>query len=153
MSWLIAVTLLVLLTDQFTKVLIRRALSNGESISIIDQFIQLKIVENSGGAFGIFPGSQIFLFIISSIVIAVAFFYWLSNRPNALVVTLSFGLIIGGALGNMIDRLMYRNVTDFIDFKFWPVFNIADLAIVLGMILFLNSYLKDERDNGLDRRK
>ena len=143
---LIIVALLIIIFDQFTKTIIRKNLSSGETVSIIDGFVQLKGVENSGGAFGLFPGSHIFLLSISVIVVVIAVIYWLTNRPNEMIMTISFGLIIGGALGNMIDRLLFNNVTDFIDFRFWPVFNIADLAIVVGMILFLNSYLKEEKD-------
>ena len=149
---LVVVALIVIGADQFTKAIIRRNLSIGETFSIIRGFVQLKGVENPGGAFGLFPGSQIFLLAVSIIVVIVAVIYWMLNRPNEPIVTMSFGLIVGGAIGNMIDRFLFNNVTDFIDFRYWPVFNIADLAIVIGMILFLNAYLKDEK-RARDRSK
>jgi len=144
---LIAISFLVFVFDQFTKVIIRQNLSNGEIISIIDGFVQIKGVDNPGGAFGFFPGSKIFLLTVSIVVVIIAVIYWQMNRPNERVLTISFGLIIGGALGNMLDRFLFSNVTDFIDFRYWPVFNIADLSIVLGMIFFLNSCLKNEGDH------
>ena len=138
MAYLIAV--IILAVDQITKYIIRVNFDYGESIPIIEDIFHLTYVTNPGGAFGIFQDLTIF-FIVSSVVIIVAFPFILKNIPELdsenILYKLSLGLIIGGAAGNLIDRVFFGYVIDFFDFQIWPVFNVADSAVVVGcFILF-----------------
>lgn len=136
--------LLVVVTDQLSKLWIRSNLAPNQSTWDIG-FFRLTYTQNTGAAFGLFQGSSLILAIIAiigGIVILFLVFFMRRRLPilNTLLVRVSLGLILGGILGNLIDRLRYGgNVTDFIDFRFWPAFNIADSSTVVGA--FLLAYL------------
>ena len=92
-------------------------------------------VTNTGAAFGLFPDrGAIFMAIAVVVVVVIAIYYWHMPAGQWLI-KLSLGLQLGGAAGNLIDRVQYGHVVDFIDFKFWPVFNLADTSIVIGVSL------------------
>ena len=133
------VALLIVVADQLSKVWIRSNLATGQSLPETG-FFQLTHVQNSGGAFGLFQGQSFPLTILASIVIAILLFYvffishrfpFLDNMPGKAVL----GLVLGGAIGNLIDRLRFGYVTDFIDVGIWPAFNIADSAVTVGVII------------------
>ncbi len=135
--------LLVVATDQLSKSWIRSNLAAGESLPETG-FLRLTHVRNTGSAFGLLQDQVLLLPIVAFIGIAVLLFFvlfrhrrfpFLSTMPAKLV----FGLILGGTVGNLIDRLNYGYVTDFIAIGRWPAFNIADSAVVVGAILI--SYL------------
>jgi signal peptidase II len=136
--------LLVIIADQLSKLWIRSNLALGESIPETG-FFRLTHIQNTGAAFGIFQDHSLILAIIAiigSVVILflVLFMYHRFYILNTILGKLSLGLILGGTVGNLIDRLKYGgNVTDFIDFSFWPAFNIADSSTVVGA--FLLAYL------------
>jgi signal peptidase II len=140
------VTVLILLLDQATKLRVKSNLNIGESISVLGDFFRITLVTNPGAAFSLSLGSNAvnrLFFIISSSLAIVIFLYLLSKR-NRRIVQYAYALILGGAVGNLIDRIAYGAVIDFFDFKFftfimerWPVFNIADSAIVLAVMLLL----------------
>ncbi len=105
-------------------------------IAVIDQiskFIAPEVVQNTGAAFGLFKNSGIFLIIISIIVILAVFYYY-KKIPAKGFAPLFTGLILGGAVGNLIDRIALGFVRDFIDLRIWPAFNIADAALTVGVI-------------------
>ncbi|MFQ5987409.1 MAG: signal peptidase II [Dehalococcoidia bacterium] len=146
--------LIVLASDQVSKFLIRANMSPGQSIPE-DGLFRITYVTNVGGVFGILS-NQAFLVILTTVVgIAAILLY--SRYPifNRMLVKISLGLLLGGALGNLIDRLSLGWVVDFIDIGFgqyrWPTFNLADSAIVLGVILLLYYLIflvrKEERLN------
>ncbi len=131
--------LLLLAADQLSKLWIRSNLAIGESLFEVG-FFRLIRVHNSGAAFGLFQGQSFLLTIIALVGVAAlllyAFFFhhrfpFLDNRLGKL----ALGLVLGGTVGNLIDRVYLGYVTDFIDFNFWPAFNIADSAIVVGVII------------------
>ena len=129
---------MVLLADQFTKSLVLRNLSVGEMwnpISPLRSLVTVTHVTNTGAAFGLFREYGLFFAIVAVIVVVgiIAFYRCLPPRQNLL--TLSLGLQLGGALGNLLDRIRLGSVVDFIDFKIWPVFNLADTAIVAGVCM------------------
>jgi signal peptidase II len=135
------ITPLVIATDQMTKVWIRSHLAVGES-SPVTGWLHLTHVNNTGAAFGIFQGQSFPLTLVGMLGICVLLLYafFLYRRLPFLNNTLSevaLGLILGGTIGNLIDRLRLGYVTDFIDFHFWPAFNVADSAIVVGAIMFV----------------
>ncbi len=131
---LIAVAALVIGLDQLTKWLVRTNMEVGESIPS-EGIFRLTYTTNTGGAFGIFA-SQTFLLAVAAIIGVLVFLIYLRYIPlESTLLKVGLGLDLGGAIGNLIDRLRFSEVTDFIDVGAWPVFNIADSAIVVGTIL------------------
>ncbi|MDF1543050.1 MAG: signal peptidase II [Anaerosomatales bacterium] len=124
----------VVLVDQWVKTVVRGALRPAESIPVIDGFFHITHVRNTGAAFGLMPGQRS-LFILTSLLVLVAIaLYWWRARPRSFVLALSLGLVSGGAIGNLIDRVVAGRVTDFFDFRVFPVFNVADMGIVVGAV-------------------
>ncbi len=124
----------VLILDQVTKALVRARLSEGETWPEGFELIRLAHVENSGAAFGILQGGGPFL-IASSIIGAVIVLIFLrAVPPGDRLYEAALGLVLGGALGNLIDRVFRGTVTDFIDPTHYPAFNVADSSIVVGVI-------------------
>lgn len=144
---LIALTLalVVFILDQATKRLVENSMRIGESIIALDGVLRLTYIKNPGGAFGILDGSQLVLIIGSFVAVAAVLWMLLAGPPSRLTV-LGCGLILGGAAGNLLDRLMAGDVTDYLDLEFWPlqqwpIFNAADTAIVAGVLALLFSTL------------
>lgn len=125
----------VVLLDQFSKAYIRHLLAPGETISVLPGIFSLTHIQNSGAAFGILPNRRLFFLIVTFIVIALIIFYYRQLHPREYFVKVAMGMTLGGALGNLIDRTSTGLVTDFLDFRFWPVFNLADSFITIGFIL------------------
>lgn len=136
------ISLIVLLIDQLTKILVLKYLKSIGSLPIIKNIIHFTYVENRGAAFGILQNQRLFFIIITFIVVGFIVFYFHKKDyyPKPMMIGLS--LIVGGAIGNLIDRILYGFVVDFIDFRVWPVFNMADSAIVIGQILIVYVILK-----------
>ena len=128
--------------DQLTKILITKALSLHQSVPLIRGVLHLTLVRNRGAAFGIFK-DQAPLFILASLIAIILISVQLKKDKRKIfsMYTLSLSLILAGALGNLADRLLFGYVIDFIDFRIWPVFNIADSAITIGAILLGYSIL------------
>lgn len=129
----------VISLDQYTKHLIRTNLPIGESLSPIPalaNILSFTHIQNQGAAFGLFPAaSSVFLVVAIVVVLIISFFSGQLARSSALL-RLAFGLQLGGAAGNLIDRLMQQGqVTDFINFHVFAVFNVADMSVVVGTIL------------------
>lgn len=139
------IVVLIAFFDQITKILITKNLPFGTSKVVVKNIVYFTHVKNTGGAFSIFQGKQL-IFICISIVI-IAFLIWaifLTKTKNHKKIILT--LILGGALGNLIDRLFRGYVIDFIDFRFWPVFNVADSFITIGIVLFIVVFILEGRD-------
>jgi signal peptidase II len=124
----------VVLLDQAVKAIVRNSLHPSESIPVIEGFFHLTHVRNAGAAFGLMPGQRPLFILTSLLVLAAIALYWWRARPRSLVLALSLGLVSGGAIGNLIDRVVAGRVTDFFDFRVFPVFNIADMAIISGAV-------------------
>lgn len=131
----------VVALDQATKRIVSGGMARGESIPVLGSFFRLTHVENPGGAFGLFRDSGSIFTVLS--FVAVIFLFWTVHRyPARLMGTrIALGLVLGGAVGNLIDRVRMHRVVDFFDVGFgdlrWPVFNVADVAVVLGVAMFL----------------
>lgn len=135
--WIVAATIII---DQLTKFLVVKYMTIGQSISIIDQFLYITSHRNEGAAWGILQGKMLFFYVVTLIVIGVVIL-WIRRldvkKEKLLVIALS--LILGGAIGNFIDRVMYQHVVDFIDTYIFgynfPIFNVADSALCIGVFL------------------
>ncbi|MBI2447711.1 MAG: signal peptidase II [Candidatus Omnitrophica bacterium] len=133
--WLILIVILVL--DQATKYLASINLLEGETIPVINGIFHITLVHNRGAAFGLFQAHS-GVFVVLSIIVASLILYlnyrWVNKGT---LVTCVLALIVGGAVGNLIDRLRLGYVVDFLDFRIWPVFNVADSAISIGTIVLI----------------
>ncbi len=131
--------------DQLTKFLARYFLRESKSIEVIKGVFGFTLTENTGVAFGLFSEyGRIWPCVSLLIILLIVFYVWRVEIERWLLVV-SLSLIVGGALGNLIDRLLYQAVTDFIDFRIWPVFNLADAELVLGIFLLLAYLVHEER--------
>lgn len=137
---LITVTTIVFL-DRFTKIYFSDALLLSESWPVIRGIFHVTLVHNTGIAFGLFKNQGIVFIIIPLIAIILLIFnvYYYRNNQQELSRTyiVAFSLILGGAIGNLIDRIYFGYVIDFLDFRIWPVFNVADSAITIGAAIIL----------------
>ncbi len=141
---LFLVAAIVVVFDQVSKYLISALMELGQSVTIIDSFLYITYVRNPGAAFGMFPYQTAFFITVTVVVTALIVYYYqvLSNDHRWLRFGLS--LQLGGALGNLVDRVRGGYVVDFINFTIWPpVFNLADSAIVIGIGIFLIAFLRD----------
>ena len=137
---------LVIITDQLSKLWIKSNLAIGESVFEIG-FFRLTYVQNTGSSFGLFQNQNLILSIVAITGACIVLFlvFFMRHRVEILNTTLgklSLGLIFGGTVGNLVDRLRFGYVIDFIDFGFWPAFNIADSAVTIGVIIFAYSILR-----------
>lgn len=146
------IALIVIAVDQITKLAVVKWMEVGESIPLIDSFLYLTSHRNAGAAFGILENQRIF-FIVTTLVVVIAIIYMLEKeRQINRVSSIALSLIMGGAIGNFIDRLFSGKVVDFIDIYIftydYPIFNVADSAIVIGVFLFILDMLVLSRKNG-----
>jgi signal peptidase II len=124
---------------------VQGAMSPGESIPVIPGFLSITYIRNAGGAFGILGGSQVLLLIGSAVAVGVVLWMLIAGQRSRLA-TLACGLILGGAAGNLLDRLTTGEVTDYVHFSFWYVFNAADAAITIGVAtLLLSTFRMQEK--------
>lgn len=143
------IALISLIIDQIVKILVSNYLILGQTTKIINNFFYLTYVQNTGAAFSILIGYRYILIIITLIFLYYLYKYTKKQtNPNKLAI-LSYGLLLGGIIGNLIDRIIYGYVIDYLDFMIFnynfPIFNLADTFIVIGcIILVINSYAKGE---------
>ena len=137
MRTLYCVAGIVLLSDQLTKLLAVLFLKPLTSIPILPNIFHLSFVENTGIAFGFFQGHSGFLTVLITVSVLGLLICSVFFKNQSLPHRLAYGFILGGALGNLIDRLRLEHVIDFLDFRIWPVFNIADSFITIGVMLFI----------------
>ena len=131
----------IVAVDQFTKALVMKSMVPGQSIPVVQDVFHWTYVLNPGAAFGILSNQRAFLLMTgAALIVAAAYFYPLLKKSGSL---LQFGTtaILGGAVANLIDRVQTGYVVDFFDFRIWPVFNVADIAIVVGMGLMIYAIL------------
>ena len=141
LHWDKALFLVVVALVQFTKNIVMRSMVPGQSIPLIQDVFHLTYVLNPGAAFGILSNQRMFLLITGAVLIAAtAYFYPLLKKSDGCL-KLGATSILSGAVANLIDRVQTGYVVDFFDFRIWPVFNVADIAIVLGMGFMIYSIL------------
>ena len=137
---------LIVLSDQISKALILKHLPRHHSIPIIAGLFDITHIRNPGGAFGLMASMSptvrtvVFLFI-SSLAVGLILYFYIKTPPSQALLATGFALIFGGAIGNLIDRVRFGNVVDFLDIYLgnlhWPAFNIADSAITVGIFIFI----------------
>ena len=140
----------VFAVDQGLKSIVETSMWLNQSIPVIDGVLHLTYIENSGGAFGLLAGSQVLLMVGSAFALGVVAWMLLAQPPTR-TMTVGGGLVLGGAAGNLIDRLFSGGVTDYLDLRVWPIFNLADVAIVCGVgLLVVNALFppKEDRTEG-----
>lgn len=140
------IALAIFVLDQVTKYLVLRNLEVNEAwnpIPALRPFVTITHVTNTGAAFGILPDKGTFFILVAVLVIVGILVYYRYLPADRLLVRASLGLQLGGALGNLLDRLRYGHVVDFVDFKIWPVFNVADSAIVVGVLILAYHLLRE----------
>jgi signal peptidase II len=135
------IAIFVFILDRGVKALVDGSMQLGESIPLIPGFLSLTYIKNDGGAFGILGGSRLVLLLGSAVAIGVVLWILLSGSSSRLT-SFGCGLILGGAAGNLLDRLATGEVTDYVHFSFWYIFNAADAAIVVGVAILLLSTLR-----------
>lgn len=151
----------VIVLDQASKIIVKHTMLIGEPVQVLGSFFQLTYVENSGMAFGIQIDNRIMFSFLSLFALSLVIYYLIKSRKEHPLLQIALSLILGGAVGNIFDRMVYGSVVDFLDFEFfdislptikflfinfegyhmtrWPVFNIADSAVTCGMILIVIS--------------
>jgi signal peptidase II len=136
------VAILILVTDRITKGVVIDNLRPGESwnpVAALERWVSLTYVTNTGAVFGLFPDYGVIFMVIAVVVIVGIIFYYRVYYRHLMgaqwLIQISLGLQLGGALGNLMDRLRYGHVVDFIDFKVWPVFNVADSSLSVGVAI------------------
>ncbi|MGM8214399.1 signal peptidase II [Bacillaceae bacterium W0354] len=143
--------LVVVIFDQITKFLIVGNMKIYESIEVIPGFFYITSHRNSGAAWGILEGKMWLFYIVTVVVIGVIIYYMQMYKHEHPLINIGFALILGGAIGNFIDRLRIQEVVDFLDFIIFsydfPIFNIADSALTVGVIIVIILILYDEIKN------
>ena len=142
--WLFVLPLAVVILGQFSKYIVVENMALGESIPIIEEVFHLTYILNPGAAFGMFAHNRLFFIAIAVIVIGIIIWARREILASPWEVKAGCGLFLGGAIGNLIDRARQGLVIDFFDFRIWPVFNIADIAICIGVGLIIWNLLKTE---------
>lgn len=139
--WLAA---LVVLLDQLTKNIVVKMMTEGQSIPIIHDVFHLTYILNPGAAFGMFAYSRTFFICVALLVLVIVWWFRSEILVEPLCVRVGTALFVGGAVGNLIDRAENGMVVDFFDFRFWPIFNVADIAICVGVGLIIWNLLQTE---------
>jgi signal peptidase II len=142
---LVAVAAAAVLADQLTKMIVSSALALGEEVHVIGP-LSIHHVQNSGIAFGLFPTATEVVIFLTGIAVAwmLAFFARSGSRHPILPVAL--GLLLGGSISNLVDRVRLGHVTDFLDLRYWPAFNLADTFIVAGVAVLICALLLADRE-------
>ncbi len=144
-------TTIFFLIDISSKYIISKIVTLGNSIDIIKDFLRISYVKNTGAAFSILDGNTLLVTIIGIVIIIMIIWYLYKNKVNKMIDKIGYSLILGGSIGNLFDRVCYGYVRDFIDIQIgeynYPIFNLADSFIVIGVILLLISAWRDKHGN------
>jgi len=160
LQWLslVAIALAAIVADQVTKHVVASNLFLGEGLHVVGPF-WIRHVQNSGIAFGLFASATPAVIVLTGIAVAWMLIYFARSGARHPVLPIALGLVIGGSVSNLADRVRLGFVTDFLDFRYWPAFNLADSFIVIGVAILLGALLLAEReprparDNGVPPRR
>ena len=149
----LAAAAVTLLLDAVTKLAVYHLLPlNGRPRPVLGQLLRWNHIHNSGAAFGLFPGNRFFFVAVSAISAAVILYVVLTHRYRSALVLAGFGMILGGAVGNLANRIWLGVVVDFIDMGIgrlrWPIFNVADMGVTLGVVVLGLGLLREDRIGG-----
>lgn len=140
------IAFLIIFLDQLTKYLVKSNLSIGQSIPVIKNFFSITLIKNFGIGFGMLnnPAARWILVCITIVIIGIILYYY-KQIPEKYLPLIAAALVLGGAIGNLIDRILLGFVIDFLDFTVWPAFNIADSAVTVGVIGLIIYFIKDKK--------
>ena len=146
-QWLLlaAIAVAAVIADQVTKHLVAGNLSLGEGLHVVGP-LTIRHVRNSGIAFGLFSNGTAGIIVVTAIAIGWMLAYFARSGARHPVLPVALGLVIGGSLSNLADRVRLGFVTDFIDFRYWPAFNVADSCIVIGVGILLAALVLTEKE-------
>lgn len=138
----------VVVIDQWSKYYVQTHMSLGMSIPLIPSVFHLTYILNPGAAFGILENQRTFFVIVGLLMIGAVVYLYPRIPANMRLLRIGTGLMMGGAVGNVIDRIQTGHVVDFFDFRIWPIFNIADIAIVVGVscIIYTLLFIAEKKD-------
>lgn len=143
------ITCIVLLIDQIVKIIVNNCMTLYDEIKLIPNFFSIYYVKNTGAAFSILENNTPFLVLMTVIFIIIIHRYLKNEKNLTKLFSISFGLILGGMFGNLIDRIIHSGVIDYLSFEFFgygfPVFNIADIGITVGVFLMLIEMLIEKK--------
>ena len=142
---LAAVAGAAIVADQVTKAIVSSSLSLGESIDVFGP-LSIHHVENSGIAFGLFPTATAGVIVLTGVAVAWMLVFFARSGGRHPILPVALGLLLGGSLSNLADRVRLGHVVDFIDFRFWPAFNLADAFIVAGVAVLIGALLLADRE-------
>lgn len=146
------ITLIILIGDQLTKFIIRTQMTLGESFAVVPKFLYITSHRNNGAAWGILSGKMTFFYIITIIVLIALIVFYIKEAKNNMLMQIAISLLFSGALDNFIDRVSSGEVVDFIDTVIFgydfPIFNIADASLTIGVVLLIIVLLKDQNQKG-----
>ena len=141
---------LSVLLDQIIKILVSYNMNSGESINIINNFFSITYAKNIGAAWSMFSGARMILILLGIVAINVIFFFFIFNKELNKKEQFLYSILMGGILGNIIDRVVYGYVIDYLDFKIfgynYPIFNVADIFIVVSIILIIIFSFKGKKN-------
>lgn len=147
MKKILTTSFICILIDQIIKIIITTNLKFTESINVIKNFFRITYLRNNGAAFSILSGNRIFLILITLIALLIIYIFLIKNKNINKIETICYGTLIGGIIGNLIDRVRLGYVIDYLDFNIinynYPVFNFADICIVVSAILLLIISIKE----------
>ena len=133
----LGIGILVFILDQLVKHAVLVSMHLGESIPIIKEVFHITFVLNPGAAFGMLEHQRWIFIVVALLVVVLALVFYKHIQRESLITRIGAGLLLGGALGNLLDRIQSGLVVDFLDFRIWPVFNIADIAICVGAAMLI----------------
>jgi signal peptidase II len=142
---LIAIALAAVVADQVTKHVVATNLRLGDRLHIVGPFA-IRHVQNSGIAFGLFASATPAVIVLTAVAVAWMLAYFARSGARHPVLPIALGLVIGGSVSNLADRIRLGYVTDFLDFRYWPAFNLADSFIVIGVVILLAALVLAERE-------
>ena len=152
----LVLSIVLILIDQILKVLICNKIAVGESVVLIKNFFHITRAHNYGAAWSILNEQSIFLIVIAVIAIVIVYFYFIKDKKLKKSDTILYSMLISGILGNMIDRIRLGYVVDYLDFYIfgydYPVFNLADILIVISMTILIIKTFKEDHDAKVQSR-
>lgn len=143
---------ILIAADQIIKYFIHNNMLLGNHYPLIEDFLYLTYIRNTGIAFGLFKNNNLFMIIVISIIILILLYFYNKEEKKVFTLSISVTLLVSGAIGNLIDRVFYGYIIDYINFTFWPAFNLADSLIVIGSIL-LGIYLIFQVEEDKDKQE
>jgi len=124
----------LVIIDQIFKYMVNINMSLGQSYPLIKDFLAITYVKNTGIAFGLFKNNNLFMILVISLIIIILLYFYNKEKNKVFSLKIAITMLISGVVGNLIDRIYYGFIVDYIDFSFWPAFNLADSLIVIGSI-------------------